>query len=145
MLAAAERIAPFVHRTPVLTSHLLDEAAGRQVFLKGEHLQRVGAFKYRGATNAVQSLDDVTTAARGVAAHSSGNHAQALALAARTRGIPAWVVMPHDASAAKRAAVEGYGATVVESDTILTAREVTLAAVLGDTGATEIHPFDDPG
>lgn len=143
VLAAAERVRPFVHHTPVLTSRLLDEAAGRQLFLKAEHLQRVGAFKYRGATNAVQSLDDAT-AARGVAAHSSGNHAQALALAARTRGIPAWVVMPRDASAAKRAAVEAYGATIVESDTILTAREVTLAEVLADSGATEIHPFDNP-
>jgi len=143
VIAAAERIAPFVHRTPVLTSRQLDEAAGAQVFLKGEHLQRVGAFKYRGATNAVQSLTD-DVASCGVAAHSSGNHAQALALAARTRGIPAWLVMPRTSSAAKRTAVEAYGATVVECDSILTAREETLAQVLADTGATEVHPYDDP-
>ena len=139
---AATRIAPFVHRTPVLRSASLDEWAGATVFVKAEHLQRVGAFKYRGATNAVQSLS-AADARRGVAAHSSGNHAAALALAARTRGIPAWVVMPKGASASKRAAVERYGAETVLCDNTLDARRAVLAEVLDTTGAVEIHPFDD--
>ena len=106
--AAAARIAPFVHHTPVLTSTSLDEWLGVHAFLKAEHLQRTGAFKYRGATNAVQSLT-ATQAARGVAAHSSGNHAAALALAARTRGIPGYVVMPDTVPAVKRDAVVAFG------------------------------------
>ena len=140
--AAAARIEPFVHRTPVLTSRSLDEWVGAQVFVKAEHLQRIGAFKYRGATNAVQSLSDAD-ARRGVAAHSSGNHAAALALAAATRGIPAHVVMPANATRAKRAAVERYGAEVVECDNTLDARRAVLDTVLQRTGAVEIHPFDD--
>lgn len=140
---AAERVRPFVHRTPVLTSRSLDAWAGRSVFLKAEHLQRVGAFKYRGATNAVRSLP-TETAARGVAAHSSGNHAQALALAARERGIPAYVVMPRGASRGKREATIGYGAEIVDCAPTPRAREETLAGALADTGATEIHPYDDP-
>jgi threonine dehydratase len=139
---AAFRIAPFVHRTPVLSSTSLDLWVGAQVFVKAEHLQRVGAFKYRGATNAVQSLSDAD-ARRGVAAHSSGNHAAALALAAATRGIPAHVVMPKSASAAKRAAVERYGAEITFCENNLEARRSVLAAVLDRTGAIEIHPFDD--
>jgi threonine dehydratase len=140
--AAAARIASFVHRTPVLQSRALDEWVGAEVFLKAEHLQRTGAFKYRGATNAVQSLTD-DDARRGVAAHSSGNHAAALALAARVRGIPAFVVMPRNTSAAKRAAVERYGAEITWCDNTLDARRAGLASVLDRTGATEIHPFDD--
>ncbi len=140
---AAERIAPFVHRTPVLSSRSLDAFAGRSVVLKAEHLQRTGAFKYRGATNAVRALPD-ELAARGVAAHSSGNHAQALALAARVRGIPAYLVMPRGAPRCKREATVGYGATVVDCEPTLVDRETTLARVLADTGATEIHPYDDP-
>jgi len=140
--AAAARIAGHVHRTPVLTSSALDSACGARVFLKCENLQRVGAFKVRGATNAVMSLDPAT-AARGVACHSSGNHGQALALAARERGMAAHVVMPSTASAVKRAAVAGYGATIVDCAPTLAGRESALAEVLAATGASEIHPYDD--
>ena len=139
---AAARIAPFVRHTPVLQSHALDEWVGATVFVKAEHLQRVGAFKYRGATNAVQSLTEAD-ARRGVAAHSSGNHAAALARAATTRGIPAYVVMPENVSKPKRAAVERYGAQVTFCDNNLDARRATLADVIERTGAVEIHPFDD--
>jgi threonine dehydratase len=140
--AAAVRIAPFVHRTPVMTSHLLDEWLDADVFLKCEHVQRIGAFKYRGATNAVQSLSAQASAA-GVAAHSSGNHAAALALAARTRGIAAHIVVPSTAARAKLAAVEAYGAHVVLCEPTLASREATVAAVIAETGAVEIHPFDN--
>jgi threonine dehydratase len=140
--AAAVRITPFVHHTPVLRSHSLDEWIGAEVFVKAEHLQRIGAFKYRGATNAVQSLAE-EDARRGVAAHSSGNHAAALALAARVRGIRAFVVVPRNTSAAKRAAVERYGAEITWCDTSIDARRAALAVVLERTGAVEIHPFDD--
>jgi threonine dehydratase len=139
---AATRIAPFVHRTPVLRSASLDRWIDAQVFVKAEHLQRTGAFKYRGATNAVQSLSE-TDAARGVAAHSSGNHAAALARAAETRGISAYVVMPKNASAAKRTAVQRYGAEITVCDNNLNARRALLAEVIDRTGAVEIHPFDD--
>ena len=142
MEEAARRIAPFVHRTPVLRSASLDRWIDAQVFVKAEHLQRTGAFKYRGATNAVQSLSE-TDAARGVAAHSSGNHAAALAHAAETRGIPAYVVMPKNASAAKRTAVQRYGAEITVCDNNLDARRAVLAEVIDRTGAVEIHPFED--
>lgn len=140
--AAATRIAPFVHRTPILTSTLLDEWVGAELVLKCEHLQRVGAFKFRGATNAVRSLDPVA-ASRGVAAHSSGNHAAALAAAARQRGIAAHIVMPSNAPAVKRAAVAGYGARIIECEPSEAARIATLSEVCADTGAVEIHPFDN--
>lgn len=140
--SAAERIGPHVHRTPVMTSRLLDEWLGASAFLKCEHLQRVGAFKARGAANAVLSLDDAE-ARRGVAAASSGNHAAALALAASRRGIPAHIVMPSTAPAVKRAAVVGYGAQVVECEPGQEAREAAIASVLAETGAVEIHPYDD--
>jgi threonine dehydratase len=139
---AATRIAPFVHRTPVLRSASLDRWIDAQVFVKAEHLQRTGAFKYRGATNAVQSLSE-TDAARGVAAHSSGNHAAALAHAAETRGTPAYVVMPKNASAAKLTAVQRYGADITLCDNSLNARRAALAELIDRTGAVEIHPFDD--
>jgi threonine dehydratase len=139
---ARTRIAPFAHRTPVVTSATVDAAAGAAVFFKCENFQRVGAFKFRGAVNAVFSLTD-GEAARGVATHSSGNHAQALALAARLRGIPARVVMPRTSAAPKKAAVAGYGAGIVECDPTLAAREATLEAVLGRSGAVPIHPYDD--
>ncbi len=139
---AHERIRPFVHRTPVMTSATLDDLCEAEIFFKCENLQRVGAFKYRGATNAVQLLDDAT-AARGVATHSSGNHAQALALAAQTRGIPAYVVMPRTAPAVKKAAVAGYGAEIVPCEPTLRAREDTLAQVVTETGAHFVHPYDD--
>jgi threonine dehydratase len=139
---AAARIAGQVHRTPVLTCRSLDEMAGAQLFFKCENLQRVGAFKLRGATNAVRSLGDAE-AARGVATHSSGNHAAALALAARTRGVPAWVVMPRTAPAVKRAAVAGYGARIVTCAPTLAAREAALDEVVRESGAAVVHPYND--
>jgi threonine dehydratase len=135
VLDAAARIAPFIERTPVLRDG--------SFFVKAEHLQRAGAFKYRGATNAVQSLSDAD-AQRGVAAHSSGNHAAALALAASVRGIPAHVVMPHSTSPVKVAAVESYGGRIAYCDNTLDARRATLARVIAETGALEIHPFENP-
>jgi len=141
--AARERIAPFAHRTPALTCATIDRLVGAEVVFKCENLQKVGAFKYRGATNAVQSLD-ATTAARGVATHSSGNHAQALALAARVRGIPAIIVMPRTAPAVKRDAVAGYGAEIVTCEPTLQSREDTLAEVVARTGAHFVHPYNDP-
>ncbi len=138
---AAARIAGVVHRTPVMTSETLDRLAGRRVFFKCENLQKVGAFKYRGATNAVRNLSDAE-AARGVVTHSSGNHAQALALAARVRGIPAYIVMPRTAPTVKKAAVEGYGGIVTLCEPTLAAREETAAALVAKTGATLIPPFD---
>jgi threonine dehydratase/serine racemase len=140
--AAAARIAPFISRTPVLHFDALDAWVGARVFVKAEHRQQTGAFKYRGATNAVQSLLPVE-AARGVAAHSSGNHAAALARAAQVRGIPAYVVMPEATTARKRAAVESYGADVTWCANTLDARREGLAEVLERTGAIEIHPFTD--
>lgn len=142
VLAAAERIAPHVHHTPVMRSHLLDEWVSAAVHLKTENLQRVGAFKMRGATNAVLQLPD-DLAVRGVAAHSSGNHAQALALAARVRGIPAHIVMPSDAPPVKKAAVAGYGATIIECEPTSAAREAAVADVIAETGAVEVHPYDN--
>ena len=139
---AAARIAPWIHRTPVMTSRAIDAIAGCTVFFKCENLQKVGAFKFRGASNAVLSLTD-EEAAHGVATHSSGNHAQALALAARMRGIPATIVMPSNAPAIKKAAVAGYGARIVECEPTLAARESTLDAVVRETGAVFVHPYND--
>jgi threonine dehydratase/serine racemase len=141
--AAAHRIAGQAHRTPVTTCATIDRLAGREVFFKCEHLQKVGAFKFRGACNAVSLLshDD---ARRGVVTHSSGNHAQALALAAKMRGIPAHIVMPRGSAAVKRLAVAGYGANVVECEPTLAARETTASAIQRETGATFIHPYDNP-
>ena len=140
--AAAERIGPFAHRTPVLTCASLDAMTGAALFFKCENFQRVGAFKFRGAANAVLSLGD-EEARRGVATHSSGNHAAALALAARLRGVPAHVVMPRTARAVKRAAVAGYGARIVLCEPTLAAREAALAEVVAATGATVVHPYND--
>lgn len=140
--AAARRIAGHVHRTPVLTSRSLDEAFGARLFFKCENLQRVGAFKARGAANAVLALDD-ETARRGVATHSSGNHGAALALAAARRGIPSWVVVPTSAPSVKREAVRRYGATVIDCPPTLAGREAALEAVVARTGATVVHPYDD--
>ncbi len=142
--AAAARIAPHVPPTPVLRSPAIDDWAGTRVHLKAEHLHATGAFKLRGATNAVLLLDD-DSAARGVAAHSSGNHSTALAVAAAVRGIPCTVVMPRDAPAVKRAATEAAGARVVTCEPTMQAREDAVAEVIAETGAVEIHPFDDPG
>ena len=139
---AAERIRPHAHRTPVMTCRSLDQRVGAQVFMKCENLQKVGAFKFRGACNAVFSLTDAQ-AARGVATHSSGNHAQALALAARMRGIPAYIVMPRNAPAVKQAAVAGYGGIITLCEPTLAARESTLAEVVAATGAEVVHPYND--
>ena len=139
---AAERIKPYTHRTPVMTRESLNLRVGAQVFLKCENFQKVGAFKFRGACNAVFSLTD-TEAARGVATHSSGNHAQALALAARMRGIPAYIVMPDNAPQVKMDAVAGYGGEITYCAPTLEAREATLRRVVERTGAAFIHPFDN--
>jgi len=139
---AAERIRPYAHRTPVLTCFSLDGRVGERVFLKCENLQKVGAFKFRGACNAVFSLSD-EEAARGVATHSSGNHAQALALAARLRGIPAYIVMPNNAPAVKKAAVAGYGGQITFCEPTLHARETTLAQVVQETDARVVHPYNN--
>ncbi|WP_437493188.1 pyridoxal-phosphate dependent enzyme [Sorangium sp. So ce1014] len=139
---AASRLAPHAHVTPVMTSRTIDGIAGARVFFKCENLQRVGAFKFRGACNAVLSLPD-EEARRGVATHSSGNHAAALALAARIRGIAAHIVMPSSAPAVKRAAVEGYGARIVTCAPTLRSREEALASVLSETDAILVHPYND--
>lgn len=143
VLTAAEQIAAHVHRTPVATCSTLDRLTGTRLYFKCEHLQKVGAFKARGATNAVFSLGD-DEASRGVVTHSSGNHAAALARAASLRGIPAHIVMPATAPPVKRAAVAGYGAMITECEPTLEARETTLAKVQARTGATFIHPYDNP-
>ncbi|MCE9646747.1 MAG: pyridoxal-phosphate dependent enzyme [Chloroflexi bacterium] len=140
--AAAERIRPYAHRTPVLTNQSLNHQVGAQVFLKCENLQKVGAFKFRGACNAVFSLSD-QEAAQGVCTHSSGNHAAALALAAKMRGVPAYIVMPDNAPDVKKAAVAGYGGVITFCEPTLAARESTLARVQQETGATVVHPYND--
>lgn len=142
ILNAARRIEPYAHRTPVLTCHSLDQQVGAQVFLKCENLQKVGAFKFRGAINAVFSLSE-EQAKRGVVAHSSGNHAQALALAARLRGIPAYIVMPKNAPQVKKEAVKGYGGIITFCEPNLEARESTQAEIIARTGATEVHPYNN--
>lgn len=139
---AAERIRPYIHRTPVLTSENWNRRAGAQIFLKCENFQKVGAFKFRGASNAVFSLSPAQ-AARGVIAHSSGNHAQALALAARMRGIPAYIVMPNTAPQVKKDAVQSYGGQITFCAPTLEAREQTQAEVIARTGAIEIHPYNN--
>lgn len=139
---AARRIAPFASRTPLLRSSTLNASTGGQVYFKCENLQKIGAFKFRGALNAVMSLDDARAKA-GVATHSSGNHGAALALAARLRGIPACVVMPENAPGPKRAAVLAYGAEVVTCAPGLKARESTLAALIKERGSELVHPYDD--
>ncbi|RNF83749.1 pyridoxal-phosphate dependent enzyme [Montanilutibacter psychrotolerans] len=143
ILAAAARIAPHAHATPVLRSRTLDALAGCELHLKAEPLQRTGAFKFRGACNAVWSLTDAE-AARGVVTHSSGNHGAALALAARTRGIACHVVVPEGAVAAKLAAIEAYGATLHHCAPTIAAREAMCAQVQVDTGAELVHPYTDP-
>lgn len=142
VLAAAARIAPHAHATPVLHSRALDELAGCRLHFKAEPLQRSGAFKFRGACNAVWALDG-ETAARGVVTHSSGNHGAALALAARTRGIPCHVVVPEGANAAKLANIARHGATLHPCAPTIAAREATADEVQRRTGATLIHPYTD--
>src|SRR5688572_19248635 len=142
VLAAAARIAPHAHATPVLRSHGIDAIAGCSLHFKAEPLQRAGAFKFRGACNAVWSLDEAA-AARGVVTHSSGNHGGALALAACTRGIPCHVVVPEGAVAAKLAAIEAYGAILHRCAPTIQAREAKCAQVQADTGAELVHPYID--
>lgn len=139
---AHRRIAPRIHRTPVITSSSLDEIAGAKIFFKCENLQRTGSFKIRGATNAVFSLSE-EEAKHGVVAPSSGNHAAALALAARSRGIPAWLIMPSNSSAVKKRAVEAYGGKITECEPNIASREATAAEVLKRTGAHLVHPYND--
>ena len=143
ILAAAVRIAPHVVHTPLRHSAALSDRLGCDVYLKCENLQVAGAFKSRGACNAVFSLP-LAEASRGVATHSSGNHAAALARAAQRRGIPATVVMPRGAPAVKRAAVEDFGATIVECAPTLVAREQAAAELVARSGAAFVHPYDDP-
>lgn len=140
--AAAERIRPYAHRTPVMTCRTLDQMTGASLFFKCENFQKVGAFKFRGACNTVMGLSP-EEAARGVATHSSGNHAQAVALAARLRGIPAYIVMPETAAEVKKEAVAGYGATIHFCRPTLPAREEALARVIAQTGAAFVHPYND--
>src|SRR3954467_1359356 len=139
---AHARIRPHIHRTPVLTSSRFDAVTGASLFFKCENFQKVGAFKVRGATNAVFALDD-ETARRGVATHSSGNHAAALARAAKLRGIAAHIVMPSNTLKVKVRAVEGYGGRIVFCEPNQLAREEACARVIAETGATLINPFEN--
>ncbi len=140
--AAAARLAPWIHRTPVQTSRTLDGLTGGSVVLKCENFQKIGAFKIRGATNALLQLTDDQKRV-GVVTHSSGNHAQAIAQAGQWLGIPAVVVMPSNAPPVKRAATEGYGVRVVPCAPTLAARESTVNALIAEHGYTLIHPFDN--
>ena len=140
--AAQERIRPYIHRTPVLTNSWLNDACRASLFFKCENFQKVGAFKARGATNAVFSLDD-ETARRGVATHSSGNHGAAVARAAKLRGIPAHIVMPTKSAKVKIRTVEGYSAQVVFCEPTEESREIQCAEVIKQTGATLIHSFEN--
>ena len=140
--AAHERIRSFIRRTPVLTSERLNDASGASLFFKGENFQKIGAFKARGATNAVFSLDDAI-AQRGVATHSSGNHGTALARAAKLRGIPAHIVMPSNSAKVKIRAVQSYGAQVVFCEPTEEARQSTCAEVIKKTDATLVHSFEN--
>jgi len=139
---ASERIQSFVHRTPVFTCKSLNSMCDAEIFFKCENFQKVGAFKIRGATNAVFSLP-LEEVSRGVATHSSGNHAAALALAARWRGVKAYVIMPENAPRVKKEAVAGYGAEIIFCKPTLQAREEGLARVVERTGAVFIHPYND--
>lgn len=142
VLAAHRRIEPHIHRTPVLTSRMLNELTGAELFFKCENLQRAGAFKARGASNAVFSLSDAQ-AERGVATHSSGNHGTCLSFAAGRRGIPCTVVMPRTAPQAKKDAVRGYGGRVVECEPSTSSREAVFAEVVKESGAEFVHPYND--
>jgi threonine dehydratase len=142
IVAAHQRIAPYVHRTPVMTSRSLDALAGARLYFKCENFQKVGAFKARGATNAVFSLDD-DEAARGVVTHSSGNHGAALAYAAARRGIRAFVVMPENAPKIKQENVRGFGATIRFCAPSAAARVAACEEVRRETGAMLVHPYDD--
>src|SRR5258705_6533914 len=140
--SAHERIRPHIPRTPVLTSSRLNDASGACLFFKCENFQKIGAFKARGATNAVFSLDDAT-ARHGVATHSSGNHGAAVARAAKLRGVPAQIVMPSNSAKVKVRAVESYGAQIVFCEPTQAAREAACAEVIAKTGAILIHSFEN--
>lgn len=142
-LAAHERIKPYIHETPVLTSSYLNSLTGAEMFFKCENFQKAGAFKVRGATNAVFGLNE-EKAAIGVATHSSGNHALSLSYAAGQRGIPVTVVMPRTAPQAKKEAVRGYGGTIVECEPSTSSREAVFAEVVAESGAEFVHPYNDP-
>lgn len=142
-LAARERIQPHIHRTPVLTSRFINELTGAELFFKCENFQKAGAFKVRGACNAVFGLSEAQ-ARIGVATHSSGNHALSLSYAAGRRGIPVTVVMPHTAPRAKKEAVLGYGGTIVECEPSTSSREAVFAEVVAQSGADFVHPYNDP-
>lgn len=144
ILQAADRIQPYIHRTPVLTSTTINELLGGEIFFKCENFQKVGAFKIRGATNVLLTTDRDQLGA-GVCTHSSGNHAQAVALGAKNLGIPAYIVMPSNSPKVKQAAVRGYGAEVTLCEPTLAARESTSQEILDRTGATFIHPYDNYG
>lgn len=139
--AAHDRIQPYIHRTPILTSSAINQVAGCEIYFKCENFQKVGAFKARGAANAVVKLSPEQRA-KGVATHSSGNHAAALARAASVAGIPSYIVMPANAPEIKKKAVKGYGGEIIECEPTLQARETTLEAVVARTGAVFIPPFD---
>lgn len=141
--AAAARIKPYVNRTPILTSHFMNNLIGAELFFKCENFQKAGAFKARGASNAVFGLSDAL-ASKGVATHSSGNHGLSLAYAAGRRGIPVTVVMPRTAPEAKKAAVRGYGGRIVECEPSTSSREAVFAQVVAETGADFVHPYNDP-
>ncbi len=143
VLAAHARIEPHIHRTPVLTSSFLNALTGAELFFKCENFQKAGAFKVRGASNAVFGLSDAE-AVRGVATHSSGNHALSLSYAAGRRGIPCAVVMPRTAPQAKKDAVRGYGGTITECEPSTSSREEVFARVQAETGADFVHPYNDP-
>ncbi|MBF9051359.1 pyridoxal-phosphate dependent enzyme [Roseobacter sp. HKCCD9010] len=143
VVAAHKRIAPYIHRTPVLTSSYFNELTGAELFFKCENFQKAGAFKVRGASNAVFGLDE-DQAAKGVATHSSGNHALSLSYAAGRRGIPCHVVMPRTAPEAKKAAVRGYGGIITECEPSTSSREEVFAKVHAETGADFVHPYNDP-
>ncbi len=142
ILAAHARIAPRIHRTPVLTSASLNAIAGTRLFFKCENLQKTGSFKIRGASNAILSLTEQEVA-RGIVTQSSGNHGAAVACAAAWRGVPAWIVMPKNAPAVKAAAIEGYGGKIVFCEPTVTARKATCDRVQAETGAHLVHPYDD--
>ena len=142
ILAAHARIAPRIHRTPVLTSASLNAIAGAGLFFKCENLQKTGSFKIRGASNAILSLTEQEVA-RGIVTQSSGNHGAAVACAAAWRGVPAWIVMPKNAPAVKAAAIEGYGGKIVFCEPTVTARKATCDRVQAETGAHLVHPYDD--
>ena len=143
VLNAHERIKPYIHRTPILTSEFMNDLTGAQLFFKCENFQKAGAFKVRGASNAVFGLSE-EQAAKGVATHSSGNHGLSLSYAAGRRGIPVTVVIPRTAPEAKKDAMRGYGATIVECEPSTSSREAVFAEVVAQSGADFVHPYNDP-